>query len=214
MTIQASLTLYTMSPSRGSIAHWMLEEIGAPYTLNVLDAGKGDTRTPAFLALNPMGKVPTLVHDGVAISEVAAICCYLADAFPAAGLAVPIGDKRRGPYLKWLFFGPSCLEPAVIDKMAQRPPLPRVQAGWADYDTVLGTLEAALKPGPYLTGAQFTAADLVIAASLRWGMFMKAIEARPAFVEFVTRCTSRPAFQRQSEWDRARMAKTAQSPPS
>ena len=207
MATNPSLTLYTMAPSRGSIAHWMLEEIGEPYAVKLLDAKKGETRSAEFLALNPMGKVPTLVHDGVVITEAAAICCYLADAFPKAGLAVPIGDKRRGPYLKWLFFGPSCMEPALIDKMAQRAPLPRTRAGWADYETALGTLEAGLKPGPYLTGTQFTAADLVIASGLRWAMFMKAIEPKPVFVDYVARCTARPAFKRQSEWDQAHMAK-------
>src|SRR4051794_4409183 len=107
----AELTLYHMIPSRSSIVHWMLEEIGEPYDIKLVK--KGENRQPGFLSVNAMGKVPTIEHKGVVISEGAAICCYLADAFPKAGLAVPIGDLQRGPYLKWLFFGPSCFEPAL-----------------------------------------------------------------------------------------------------
>src|SRR4051812_36766659 len=109
------LTLYHASPSRSSIALWMLEEIGEPYEVKVLDLAMGDQQKPDYLALNPMGKVPTLKHGDAVVSEVAAICAYLADAFPHAGLTVPVGDPRRGTYLKWLFYGPGVLEPAVTD---------------------------------------------------------------------------------------------------
>jgi glutathione S-transferase len=116
----AELTLYHAAPSRSSIVRWMLEETGEPYDIHLLSLAKGEQMTPDFLAINPMGKVPALLHGDVVITEAAAICAYLADAFPKAGLSIPIGDPRRGVYLKWLFFGPSCVEPAIGDRAAPR----------------------------------------------------------------------------------------------
>jgi len=191
------LTLYHASPSRSSIVHWMLEELGEPYKLEVLNLRAGDQRKPAYLAINPMGKVPTLKDGDVVVSEVAAICCYLADSYPKAKLAPPIGDKRRGDYLKWLFYGPSCLEPAMIDKALNRPPAPRSTAGWADYDTVVEVLRSAVGAREYLLGEQFTAADVVIGSGLRWGMLFKMFPELPEFVTYVDRLKVRPAMQRQ-----------------
>jgi len=191
------LTLYHASPSRSSIVHWMLEELGEPYKLEVLNLRAGDQRKPAYLAINPMGKVPTLKDGDVVVSEVAAICCYLADTYPKAKLAPPIGDKRRGDYLKWLFYGPSCLEPAMIDKALNRPPAPRSTAGWADYDTVVEVLRSAVGAREYLLGEQFTAADVVIGSGLRWGMLFKMFPELPEFVTYVDRLKARPAMQRQ-----------------
>ena len=191
------LTLYHASPSRSSIVHWMLEELGEPYKLEVLNLRAGDQRKPAYLAINPMGKVPTLKDGDVVVSEVAAICCYLADTYPKAKLAPPIGDKRRGDYLKWLFYGPSCLEPAMIDKALNRPPAPRTTAGWADYDTVIEVLRSAVGAREYLLGEQFTAADIVIGSGLRWGMLFKMFPDLPEFVTYVDRLKARPAMQRQ-----------------
>ena len=191
------LTLYHASPSRSSIVHWMLEELGEPYKLEVLNLQAGDQRKPAYLAINPMGKVPTLKDGDVVVSEVAAICCYLADTYPKAKLAPPIGDKRRGDYLKWLFYGPSCLEPAMIDKALNRPPAPRSTAGWADYDTVVEVLRSAVGAREYLLGEQFTAADVVIGSGLRWGMLFKMLPELPEFVTYVDRLKARPAMQRQ-----------------
>ena len=116
----AELMLYHAAPSRSSIIRWMLEEIGVPYDLQLLKLAEGEQHTPAYRAINPMGKVPALKHGDVVITEAAAICTYLADAFPQAGLNIPIGDKRRGAYLKWLFFGPSCMEPAVVASFRAR----------------------------------------------------------------------------------------------
>ena len=191
------LTLYHASPSRSSIVHWMLEKLGEPYKLEVLNLQAGDQRKPAYLAINPMGKVPTLKDGDVVVSEVAAICCYLADTYPKAKLAPPIGDKRRGDYLKWLFYGPSCLEPAMIDKALNRPPAPRSTAGWADYDTVVEVLRSAVGAREYLLGEQFTAADVVIGSGLRWGMLFKMFPELPEFVTYVDRLKARPAMQRQ-----------------
>jgi len=197
------LILYHIAPSRGSIVLWMLEELGEPYEVRLLDAKAGENRQKPFLALNPMGKVPTLVHDGVVITEAAAICCHLADAFPSAGLAPPIGDPQRGPYLKWLFFGPSCLEPALIDRMHKREMVPRGAAGWGDFELVMQVLRAAVAPGPYLLGQHFTAADAVIGSGLRWGSWIKAIPETPEFGPYMATLSQRPALLRAMAKDQS-----------
>lgn len=196
------LTLYHAVPSRSSIARWMLEEVGQPYEVRLLDLQKGEQRRPDYLAVNPMGKVPALDHDGVVVTEAAAICCYLADAFPQAGLNVPVGDRNRGSYLKWLFFGPGCVEPAVTDKAfkrAQEPP--RGTLGYGDYDTVMDVLATALRTGPYLLGDRFTAADVVIGSTLRWGMAFKLIPERAEFTAYTGRVAERPAASRAAAQD-------------
>ena len=131
------LTLYHAIPSRSSIARWMLEEVGEPYDIHLLSLQKGENRAPAYLAVNPMGKVPALDHDGVIITEAAAICAYLADTFPKAGAECAGRRQRRGPYLKWLFFGPSCVEPAITDRaFPRKEEARRGMLGYGDYDTV------------------------------------------------------------------------------
>jgi len=194
--------LYHAAPSRSSIVHWMLEEIGEPYDLHLLSLKKEDNRAPAYLAVNPMGKVPALKHGDVVVTESAAICLYLADAFPQAGLTVPIGDPRRGVFLKWLFFGPSCLEPAMTDrafKRAEAPP--RAALGYGDYETTMGAVAKAVEPGPYLLGEQFSAADVVIGSTLRWGMLFKIVPERTEFLAYTGRLTERPAFKRAQQKD-------------
>lgn len=191
------LTLYHAVPSRASIVRWMLEEVGEPYEIELLDLKAGDQTKPSYRAINPMGRVPALKDGDIVITESAAICCYLADAYPAAKLAPPIGDARRGPYLKWLFFGPSCVEPAMIDKALDRPTPPRSTAGWADYDTVIDVLKTAVARAPYLLGEQFTAADVVIGATIRWGLMFKLLPELPEFVAYTKRLAERPALQRQ-----------------
>jgi glutathione S-transferase len=199
----AKLTLYHAAPSRSSVTRWMLEEVGEPYDLHLLSLSKGENRTPEYLAINPMGKVPALKHDDVVITEGAAICTYLADAFPKAGLSVPIGDPRRGTYLKWLFFGPSCIEPAITDRSYPRKEEPRRgMLGYGDYDTVIDVVAAAVAKGPYLMGEQFTAADVVIGSGLRWGMMFKLLPERPEFVAYASRLSQRPALQRAEAADK------------
>ena len=117
------VTLYTNPMSRGRTVHWLLDELGAPYDVKVLDLAKGEQKTPEYLAINPMGKVPAIVHRGVVVTEAAAICVYLADAFPKAGLAPKLDDLKRGTYLRWIFFGVGALDPAVVDKLFGRPPV-------------------------------------------------------------------------------------------
>jgi len=175
----------------------MLEEIGEAYDVHLLRLKDGDNRDPAYLAVNPMGKVPALRHRDAVITEVAAICTYLADAFPAAGLNIPLDDPRRGPYLKWLFFAPGVLESAVTDRAFPRAGQPpRAALGYGDFDTTMDVLARAVTPGPYLMGERFTAADVVIGANLRWGMIFKTVPERREFTDYVARFADRPAARR------------------
>ncbi len=202
--MSAALMLYHASPSRSSIVRWMLEEIGEPYDIQLLKLAEGDQQEPDYLAINPMGKVPALRHGDVVITEAAAICTYLADEFPQAKLNVPIGEPRRGVYLKWLFFGPGCLEPAMTDRVAPRAEPPRRgMLGYGDFDTVIDVLANALAKGPYLMGEQFTAADVVIGSTLRWGLMFKLLPERSEFIDYVGRLQARPALQRATALDQA-----------
>jgi glutathione S-transferase len=198
----ADLTLFHAAQSRSASALWMLEEIGEPYDMKIYRFDDGSLRTPEYLAINPMGKVPALKHRDVIITESAAICCYLADEFPKAKMNIPVGDPRRGPYLKWLFFGPSCFEPAIIDKMLKREAGDRGAIGWGNMELVLDTISKAIEKGPFLFGDQFTAADLIIGGGLRWGMMIKNIEPRPEFTAYAKRVGDRPATKRANAKDR------------
>jgi glutathione S-transferase len=203
----ADLLLYHAAPSRSSIVRWMLEEVGEPYDLHLLSLSKGEHRKPDYLAVNPSGKVPALKHKDVVITEAAAICAYLADAFPAAKLALPIGDPRRGVYFQWLFFGPSCMEPAVQDRAFPRKEGARESAlGYRDLDVVSDILAKAVTQGAWLMGEQFTAADVVIGSGLRWGTMFKLIPERPEFTAYVGRLSERPALQRATAKDQELMA--------
>jgi glutathione S-transferase len=199
----SNLTLYHAAPSRSSVALWMLEEVGEPFDIHLLSFKKGETRTADYLKVNPMGKVPALKHGDVVVTEAAAICTYLADAFPQAKLNVPIGDPRRGPYLKWLFFGPTCVEAAIMDRSFPRTGEPPRQAlGYGDHESVMNVLSEAVRKGPYLLGEQFTAADVVIGSGLRWGMMFKGIPERPEFVAYAGRLAERPAAKRATAKDK------------
>jgi len=199
----AALTLYHAAPSRSSIVRWMLEEVGEPYDIHLLSLAKGEQLAPDYIAVNPTGKVPALKHGDVAITEAAAICTYLADAFPKAGLSVPIGEPRRGVYLKWLFFGPSCIEPAMMDRAAPRKEEPRRgMLGYGEFDTVMDVVAKAVAVGPHIMGEQFTAADVVVGSGLRFGMMFKLLPERPEFTAYVGRLALRPALQRTQAKDK------------
>lgn len=199
----AKLTLYHAAPSRSSIVRWMLEEVGEPYEIQLLSLSKGENRAPDYLAVNPMGKVPALRHGDAVITEAAAICAYLADEFPRAKLNVPLGDSRRGPYLKWLFFGPSCIEPAMMDRAFPRKEEARRAAlGYGDFDTVIKVVADAVARGPYILGEQFTAADVVIGSTLRFGMLFKLLPEQPEFTAYTGRLAQRPALQRAEAKDK------------
>jgi glutathione S-transferase len=206
--LMPKLTLYHASPSRSSVALWMLEEIGEPYDIHLLNLSKGEQLKPEYLAINPMGKVPALKAGDVVITEVAAICAYLADEFPKAKLNVPVGDPRRGLYFKWLFFAPSVMEPAANDKVFPRKEAPRAGAiGYRDLDTVLDFVAKAVTPGPYLLGAQFTAADVVVGSLIRWGMLFGFVPKRTEFVDYTARFAERPAAKRAAAKDQELAAK-------
>ena len=206
----AKLTLYHASPSRSSIVRWMLEEIGEPYDIHLLRLMEGDQMKADYLTVNPMGKVPALKHGDVVVTEAAAICTYLADAFPQARLNVPIGDPRRGLYLKWLFFSPGCVEPAITDCAFPRKEEPRrAMLGYGDFDTTMDVVAAAVAKRPYLMGEQFTAADVVIGSHIRWGMMFKMIPERPEFTAYAARLAARPAAKRAEAKDKDYAAQTA-----
>jgi glutathione S-transferase len=198
------LTLYHASPSRSAVTLWMLEETGAPYDLKLLNLAANEQTQPDYLAINPMGKVPALKTDNVIVTEVAAICAYLADEFPDKKLAPPIGDPRRGAYFRWLFMSPSVIEPAANDKLFPRKEPPRATAiGWRDLDTVLDIVAKAVAPGPYLLGEQFTAADVVVGSLLNWGTMFGFIPKRPEFTPYLARLNARPAAKRAADKDKA-----------
>ncbi|MEH6491452.1 glutathione S-transferase family protein [Halopseudomonas sp.] len=189
-----TLTLYTNAQSRGRIAHWMLEETGTPYE-TVWVAYGAEMKSPEYLAINPMGKVPALVHGAAVVTECAAICAYLADRFPANHLAPAVDDPRRANYLRWLFFAAGPLETAVTAKNLgwEVPEGSSRMAGFGSYADTLNALEIALQPGPWICGELFTAADVYIASQLGWGMMFDTIEKRPVFERYVERAYARPA---------------------
>jgi glutathione S-transferase len=194
------IVFYHNPMSRGRMVHWMLEEIGAPYRIELISFDKGENRKAAYLAVNPMGKIPAIVHRGTVITETGAIITYLADAFPASKLAPAPGDAARGTYLRWMFFGQGCIEPAIIDRMLSRPAADRPTAlGYGTYDDVLNAVEKALAPGPYILGNYFSAVDVYIASQLGFGLMTKSLEPRPIFQSYVGLISQRPAYQRFNE---------------
>jgi glutathione S-transferase len=190
------VTFYHNPMSRGPCVHWMLEEANAPYDVKILDFEKREHKTPEFLAVNPMGKIPAIVHRGVVVTETAAILLYLADTFIGAGLAPRSDDPARGPYYRWLFFAVSCLEPALIDRALSRPVPADGYVSYGTYENVLNALETAFAQGPFILGQRFSATDVFLASQLNSGLKTKALEPRPAFTQYVERCTARPAFKR------------------
>ena len=202
------LVFYTNPRSRGRIVRWMLEEIGQPYRTEVLDYGT-TMKAPAYLAINPMGKVPALRHGDVVVTEAAAICAYLADAFPQAGLAPPHGDRLRGSYYRWLFFAAGPVEAAVSNKAFgfAVPPEREGTIGYGSFQRVMDTLEQAVSGGNYLVGDKFTAADVYAGSQIGFGLMFKTFEPRPAFQHYWQRITVRPAYARARALDEALMAK-------
>jgi glutathione S-transferase len=204
----STLTFYTNPMSRGRIVRWMLEEVGAPYETVVLEYGT-TMKQADYLAINPMGKVPAIRHGDVIVTEVAAICAYLADAFPEAKLAPPSGSKLRGPYYRWLFYGAGPVEAMASNKGlgVVVPDDKRGMVGYGSPEQVMDTLEYAVSHGDYLVGDSFTAADLYLGAQIGWGLQFGTIEKRPAFEAYAGRVLSRPAAARAREIDDALIAK-------
>lgn len=198
------LILYSNPMSRGRIARWMLEEVGQPYEVRYLDYG-APMKTPEYRRINPMGKVPALVHGDLIVTEYAAICAYMADTFPEAGLA----PKERSSYYRWLFFGAGPLEAAVIMKAlsVEVPEDKRGMVGFGTLSTTLDALEAQLEKTPYLAGDSFSAADVATGSQIGWGLRFGTIEARPALQAYWGRISTRPALQRANDADNAAMPK-------
>jgi len=196
------LVFYTNPMSRGRLVRWMLEEVGQPYRTEIIDYPT-TMKAPPYLAINPMGKVPALRHGDAVVTEAAAICAYLADAFPAAGLAPPSGDRLRGPYYRWLFFAAGPLEQAVTNRALgfEVPPDKERMVGYGRYDLVLNTLADAVSRGDYLVGNRFSTADVYVGAHLGFGMQFGTIEKRPAFERYWQRLSARPAAVRAREID-------------
>jgi glutathione S-transferase len=203
------LVFYTNPQSRGRLVRWMLEEVGQPYRTEVLDYS-GSMKAPAYLAINPMGKVPAITHGGAVVTECAAICAYLADAFPQAKLAPP-GDRRRAPYYRWLFFTSGPVEFAISNKaLGFAVPLERERMmGYGNFDQALKTLEDAISKSDYITGDSFSAADVYVGSHLNFNMMFGTIDKRPAFERYVARLTARPAFARARQLDDALMQRAA-----
>lgn len=189
------------SRSGGTLA--LLEELEADYELRVLDFGRNEQRSPDYLGVNPMGKVPAIVHDGALVTEQQAVYIYLADLFPAKGLAPPPGDPLRGPYLRWLVFYGSSFEPAMVDRGMKREPVPPSTCPYGDFDTMLGTLLAQLGQGPYILGERFTAADVLWGNALHWMTLFKLLPELPVVSAYVERVMNRPAIVRAKEKDAA-----------
>ncbi|WP_375786590.1 glutathione S-transferase family protein [Bradyrhizobium sp. Pha-3] len=195
------VTLYYSPQSRATGARVLLEELGAPYDLQVLNMKAAEQRKDAYLAINPLGKVPAIRHGDALVTEQVAIFIYLADLFPQAGLTPALNDPRRGPYLRWIAYYGASFEPAVIDHFMKREPAPITQSPYADYDTMLGTLEAQLAKGPYLLGEEITAADILWGIALSWTMMFGIVPKRDVFVRYAERIAARPAFVRISKAD-------------
>jgi glutathione S-transferase len=204
----ADLEFYTNPKSRGRIARWMLEEVGAPYTTHILDYGT-TMKGADYRAINPMGKVPAIRHGDTVVSECAAICAYLADAFPQAGLAPP--QEARGAYYRWMFFAAGPLEAAVTNRAlgVVVPEDKRGFVGYGDFDTLVDMLAGAVSGGGYIAGDRFSAADVYVGSQIIWGVQFNTMEKRPEFIDYIGRLTAREAYRRADDMDNALMAQSA-----
>jgi glutathione S-transferase len=196
----SSLIFYTHPMSRGQTVRWMLEEVGEPYETEILDYGTTMKSEP-YLSINPMGKVPAIKHGDKVVTEVAAICCYLADAFPQAGLAPPPAD--RADYYRWIFFTSGPVEAAFSNKAAGWEPTPERQRmfGYGNYDLAIAMLEKALTGRQYIAADHFTAADLFVGANINFMLAFKLLEPKPVFTDYAARMTDRDAYRRAKDID-------------
>jgi len=208
--MSAEQVFYTNPMSRGRIVRWMLEEVGQPYRTEVLDYAT-TLKAPEYLAINPMGKVPAIKHGNTVVTECAAICAYLADAFPEAGLAPSLNE--RGPYYRWLFYAAGPVESAVMNRAMgfEVPPGRERMAGYGSFAAVMDVLEQAVSKTPYIAGDRFTAADVYFGSQIGWGLQFGSMEKRPGFAEYYARLAARPANIRAREIDDALIQTAAAS---
>src|SRR5437763_6980707 len=190
------MKLYWSPRSRSFSALWLMEETGQPYERVLTDISTGAQKKLEYLAINPMGKVPALKDGEATLAEAAAICAYVAERYPEARLAPPLGDPLRAKYLYWLFFAPGCVEPAMV-QIATKIEMNSVAAGWGDSQRVIDVLDNALEKGGWILGEHFSAADIVIGSALNFSVrLFKMVPSRPSFDAYIARCVARPAFQR------------------
>ncbi|MGY0798833.1 glutathione S-transferase family protein [Lysobacter sp. A286] len=206
MTIAPALTLYHHPHSRSAGVRVMLEELGVDYRIELVNLQAGEQRRPEFLALNPLGKLPTLVDGDTVVTEQVAIYLHLADRFPQAGLAPAIGDPERGSYLRWMVYYASCFEPAVVDRSMKREAAAAMMSPYRDYDSMLAVLEAQLGRGPWMLGERFSAADVLWGIALSWTTGFGLVPESPVIKQYIERAKARPAFQRAAELDGALLA--------
>ena len=204
------VTFFHAPHSRSGITRAMFEELGASFDLVTLDLQRNEQRSDEYLAINPMGKVPAIRHEGMLVTEQPAILMYLADLYPEKNLAPSLGDPLRGPYLRWMVFYGSCFEPAITDLSQKRAPTPQVQSGYGTYDDVMAVLAEQLQQGPWLLGERLTAADVLWGGALNYGMLFKLVPELPVFRAYVERVQSRPAIRRAFALDEALAAEQAQ----
>ncbi len=196
MNTDRKVTLYHSPNTRSSGVLTLLEELDAPYDLQILNMKAGEQRQPAYLTVNPMGKVPAVMHGDALITEQVAIFLYLADLFPEAGLAPSLTDPLRGPYLRWMVYYAACFEPAIVDRAAKREPGTAAMSPYGDFDIMLDTLVAQLAKGPFLLGERFSAADVLWGGALAWTTMFKLVPERPEIAAYISRVGARPAVAR------------------
>jgi glutathione S-transferase len=201
MTTDRTITLFHSPQCRSISTLTLLEELGAPYQLKVLNMKAGEQRKAPYLAINPLGKVPAIYHGDALVTEQVAIFIYLADLFPEAGLAPALNDPSRGPYLRWLVYYAACYEPALVDKSMKREPAPLARSPYGDFDSMIGTVAARLQASPYLLGDKISAADILWGIALHWGMLFQLVPETPVLLEYAGRICARPGFVKASEMD-------------
>lgn len=194
-------TLFYAPHTRATGALALMEELDVPYNLEVLNFKAGEQRSPKYLSVNPMGKVPAVLHNGALVTEQPAVYLYVADLYPGKGLAPAIGDPLRGPYLRWMVYYGSSFEPAIVDRSQKHAPAPPSTCPYGDFDTMLTTLNDQLRKGPWMLGEQFTAADVLWGVALHWTTGFKLIPETPEIKAYVERVYSRPAIQRANAKD-------------
>jgi glutathione S-transferase len=197
------IVLFHCPNSRSSGTLVLLEELGAPYELRVMNMQAGEHRQPAFLSVNPMGKVPAILHGDILVTEQVAIYLYLADLFPGAGLTPPVGDRRRGPYLRWMAFYAGCFEPALVDRAMKREAGPTAMSPYGDFDTVMSMVNTQLRAGPFILGQEISAADVLWGSALGWTTMFGLVPETPEIRAYIGRVTGRPAAVRVRKQDAA-----------
>jgi glutathione S-transferase len=201
MSDDRKLSFFHSPNTRSAGAFILLEELGASYDLHILNMKAAEQRGAEYLEINPMGKVPAILHGDALVTEQVALFIYLADLFPEAGLTPALGDPLRGPYLRWLAYYGSCFEPAVVDRAMKREPAPPSMCPYGDFDTMLQTLVDQLKKGPYILGARFTAADVLWVTSLTWITAFKLVPELPEIMDYIGRINSRPSVEKVKAFD-------------